>query len=234
MGIVLVNAILLGFFVQSCSKEDDVLSNNLESAMISIENDAKFESKKIRKFSTSEVNIKFFNEIQRNKDKPLLKSTNNHNVLIEENPTIRQVIVDYPFKEGETFSGDEKIILKSYFKCAKNKDIDEVLLTQYYLDKIDELDVDERTKYRCNACLSLIRDAIMVSTYNKTAVPRLKSSYEYSIGDYVSIFEDCLVSCLRAKLSTIFNGTWVDQVWFITHCPVDMLVYTASCTVSCS
>ena len=97
-----------------------------------------------------------------------MKSTTS-NVQIDESPIIKQVIADYPFQEGETLSNDETIILKSYFKCAKNKDIDKVLLTQYYLDKIDKLDVDEWTKYRCNPCLSLIRDALMVSTCDKTA-----------------------------------------------------------------
>ena len=232
MGIVLLGVVSLGFFTQSCYKKDDVLSSSLELAMLSIENDAKLESKKIQEISISDVNIKFFSEIKRNKDKPLLKSTTS-NVQIDESPIIKQVIADYPFQEGETLSNDETIILKSYFKCAKNKDIDKVLLTQYYLDKIDKLDVDEWTKYRCNACLSLIRDALMVSTRDKTAAPRLKSPYEYTIGDYVSIFEDCLHRCIDAKLSAIFNGNWFDKVWFISHCPADMLVYTTSCTISC-
>jgi hypothetical protein len=233
MGIVLLGVISLGFFAQSCYKENAVLPSSLESTMLSIENDAKFESKQIQEISISEANIKFFNEIKQNKDKPLLKSTNSYNVLMEENSAIMQVVDDYPIKEeDETLSDDETIILRSYFKCAKNKYIDKVLLTQYYLDKIDKLDVDEQTKYRCNACLSLIRDAL-IFTCDKIAVPRLKVPYEYNIADYVNIFEDCLVSCLRAKLDAIFNGTWVEEIWFIVNCPVNMLVYTASCTESC-
>jgi Pyruvate/2-oxoacid:ferredoxin oxidoreductase delta subunit len=207
----------------------------LELAMLSIENNVKDESKKVQEISISEANARFFSEIRQNKDKYLLKSTNN-NVQLYENKIIKQVIADYPFKKDETLSDDETIILKSYFKCVKNENIDKVLLTQYYLDKINKLNVDERAKYRCNACLSFIRDALIVGYDEKIVAPRLKTStYEYSIGTYVSIFEDCLRRCISRKLNAIFiDGNWVDQAFFIVQAPQNVLMYTTSCTVSCS
>jgi hypothetical protein len=232
--ILIAGALFASVLTWSCDKDYNP-SSNLELAMLSIENNVESESKKVQEISMSEENTRFFSAIRRSKDKSLLKSTNS-NVQFDENKIIQQTIDDYPFKKGETLSDDEAIILKSYFKCAKNEDIDKVLLTQYYVDKIDKLHVDERTKHRCRACLSLIRDALIVGCDEQIVRPRLKTStYEYSIGTYVSIFEDCLRRCMSRKFNAIFiKGNWVDQTFFIIQAPQNVLMYTASCAVSCS
>ncbi|MDR3093381.1 MAG: hypothetical protein LBU62_01905 [Bacteroidales bacterium] len=222
---VVVLALVVGFLV-GCQKKSINDVTDLEAKMLSIESALKNGNFEIKDISLSEKNKLFFDELLQIENRRQSLKSNERVVEYESNPITKKAIEEYPFKKGDSFSENETIIFKSYFNALKNLSVSSVIVTQYYLDQIKELDIDEWTKHRCTATLSMIKDGLIYIEGINT--PRLKAAPSESN------FSTCWDTCIRGKLSTVFNGNWIDISWFIINWPAEFAIMSASCSWDCA
>ncbi|MDR1680872.1 MAG: hypothetical protein LBS12_03715 [Prevotellaceae bacterium] len=218
------------FACSNNSKGNDlIVENTLADQLMLLENNIENGNVEGREISMSSTYERFFNEVTKTRMYPQTEGS----ASFESNDVFIETIEQYPFKEDDVLSEEETIVLQSYFNSYQKRIMNRIVLTQYYLDEINKLDISQKSKLRCIAFLTFSKDWLLyIETGDSGKPQKVSSNIQFSSEDIPCDERECFDGCMCRETEAIF-GNWLKAVVFISA-PIRSAVLLASyCIVEC-
>jgi len=237
IGISATVLVVAAIFLIACQNESEKNNERLLNDMLLIENALKSGDFEIcNEISFSGKYELFFNELSKitsemithsnfEQEESFLKNTlfdDEFDFNIENYPLIIEAMERYPYNEGYDFSQVENIIFQSFTNSLQNNIESPIVVTQYYIEQIDMLNIDLVIQSHIISALEFWQDLFIFSDlvfYSQTT----SGSFED--------WEICVENCQR---DTYAGYTWINWIFCLANPPACIFEVALSCAWKCS
>jgi len=199
----------------SCQESDIFEKKILERKLNQVFDNVKNNNFKLKEKNYQIINVDYFSELSK------IKATNEK---LKENSISKIANLAYK-RNNPKIKSIEKIILTNYFNALELRNLNSVDITQYYIEKIANFNIDIKIKEDCINFLIFNRDLMIFINYNA----------DVNMDSQSLLKRGCLDQCMFDKAKAVWvDGNWVDKTRFVLTAASTTAWWLASCSWNCA
>lgn len=212
--IIFLTIISSSVIIFSCQESDIFEKKILERKLNQVFDNVKNNNFKLKEKNYQIINVDYFSELSK------IKATNEK---LKENSI--SIIANLAYKRNNPkIKSIEKIILTNYFNALELSNLNSVDITQYYIEKIANFNIDIKVKEDCINFLIFNRDLMIFINYNA----------DVNMDSQSLLKRGCLDQCMFDKAKAVWvDGNWVDKAGFVLTAASTTAWWLGSCSWGC-